>query len=160
MEPKDDERNKSKDNGSLLSPSFTKKDDPRPRRCASEYHPTNTMEPSLIVQNKFTSTSDLLRQLAKSHYNELGQSDPNLEKTQNTMDQIHRSPTRLETKRKGREGAPRTPSPAMASSPKLQRIGEATTPGREQKTRSREPTGSSLGRSSPPSPQGPPHQKN
>jgi len=118
------------------------------------------MEPSLIVQNKFTSTSDLLRQLAKSHYNEPGQSDPNLEKTQNTMDQIHRSPTRWETKRKRREGAPRTPFPAMASSPKLQRIGEATTPGREQRTRSREPTGSSPGRSPSPSPRGPPRQKN
>ena len=112
----------------------------------------DTMEPSLIVQNKFTSTSDLLRQLAKSHYNEPGQSDPNLEKTQNTMDQIHRSPTRWETKRKGREGAPRTPSPAMASSPKLQRIGAATTPGKKQKTRIGEPTGSSPGFSPHPSP--------
>ena len=65
-----------------FEPVTRQKDDPRPRRCASEYHPTNTMEPSLIVQNKFTSTSDLLRQLAKSHYNELGQSDPNLGKTQ------------------------------------------------------------------------------
>ena len=137
-----------------FEPVTRQKDDPRPRRCASEYHPMNTMEPSLIVQNKFTSTSDLLRQLAKSHYNEPGQSDPNLGKTQNTMDQIHRSPTRWETKRKGREGAPRMPSLAMASSPKLQRIGEATTPGREQKTRSREPTRSSPGRSPPPSPRG------
>ena len=110
------------------------------------------MEPSLIVQNKFTSTSDLLRQLAKSHYNEPGQSDPNLGKTQNTMDQIHRSPTRWETKRKGREGAPRTPSPAMASSPKLQRTGTATTPGKKQRTRSGEPTGSYPGCSPPPSP--------
>ena len=65
-EPKDDERSKSKDNGSLLSPSLAKKDDPRPRRCTSKYHPMDTMEPSLIVQNKFTSTSDLLRQLAKA----------------------------------------------------------------------------------------------
>ena len=120
----------------------------------------DTMEPSLIVQSRFISTPGLFRQLAKSHYNEPGKSDPNLGKTQNTMDQIHRSPTRWETKRKGREGAPRTPSPAMASSPKLQRIGEATTPGREQKTRSREPTGSSPGHSPPPSPRGPPRQKN
>jgi len=123
-----------------LSPSFTKKDDPRPRRCVSEYHPTDMMEPSLIVQSRFISTSGLFRQLAKIHYNEPGQSDPNLGKTQNTMDQIHRSPTRWETKIKGREGAPRMPSLAMASSPKLQRIEEATTPGREQRTRSREPT--------------------
>ena len=112
----------------------------------------DTMEPSLIVQNKFTSTSDLLRQLAKSHYNEPGQSDPNLGKTQNTMDQIHRSPTRWETKRKRREGAPRMTSPAMASSPKLQRMGTATTPGKKQRTRSGEPTGSYPGCSPPPSP--------
>ena len=68
------------------------------------------------------------------------------------MDQIHRSPTRWETKRKRREGAPRTPSPAMASSPKLQRIGTATTPGKKRRTRSGEPTGSYPGCSPPPSP--------
>ena len=68
------------------------------------------------------------------------------------MDQIHKSPTCGKPKEKRWEGAPRTPSPAMASSPKLQRIEAMTTPGRKQMTRSREPTGSSPKRSPPPSP--------
>ena len=55
-------------------------------------------------------------------------------------------------KKKRREGTPRTPSPAMASSPKLQRIGTATTLGKKRRTRSGEPTGSYPGCSPPPSP--------
>ena len=55
-------------------------------------------------------------------------------------------------KEKRQEGTPRTPSPAMASSPKLQRMGTATTPGKKQRTCSGEPTGSCPGCSQPPSP--------
>ena len=70
------------------------------------------------------------------------------------MDQIHKSPTCGKPKEKRWEGAPRTPSLAMASSPKLQRMGTATTPGKKQRTRSGEHTGSYPGCSPPPSPGG------
>ena len=110
------------------------------------------MEPSPIVRSRFTSTSGLFRQLAKSHYNEPGRSDPNSRKTQIQWIKSTGFPQSGKPKEKRREGTPRTPSPAMASSPKLQRTGTATTPGKKQRTRSREPTGSYPGCSPPPSP--------
>jgi len=110
------------------------------------------MEPSPIVQSRFTSTSGLFRQLAKSHYNELGRSDPNSRKTQIQWIKSIGFPQSGKPKEKRREGTPRMPSPAMASSPKLQRMGTATIPGKKQRTRSGEPTGSYPGCSPPPSP--------
>ena len=110
------------------------------------------MEPSPIVQSRFTSTSGLFRQLAKSHYNEPGRSDPNSRKTQIQWIKSTGFPQNGKPKEKRREGTPRTPSPAMASSPKLQRTGTATTPGKKQRTRSGEPTGSYPMCSPPPSP--------
>ena len=77
MEPEDGERSKKQEQQLSLE-CVTRKRRLPPKMT----HVNVSFKPSLIVQNKFTLTSDYFIQLAESHYSEPGQSDPNSRKTQ------------------------------------------------------------------------------